>query len=68
MPTKSHPRTMTKQEALAEFNADCKPVIIAEMGFYDRVALAEEWSNFTDALAKQGCITRHQDQTWTNPF
>lgn len=37
-------------------------------GRVDRVARAEAWSNYTDALCKDGMITLKQYESWSNPF
>ena len=59
---------MTKKEALATF-MDCEyPFIVAKYGKDDRIAISEGWCNYTDYLCKDGMITRHQDETWVNPF
>lgn len=59
---------MTKKEAEAEFRADVMPYVVAQYGRDDRIALAEEWSNWTDMLRSEGRITRKQYETWVNPF
>jgi len=59
---------MTKQEALAEFNDQVKPHVVARYGPDDKVALSEAWNNFTDMLQKDGQITAHQYDTWGNPI
>ena len=59
---------MTKKEALQEFRAYILPAVVAQYGKDDRPAISEAWCNFTDYLCKDGIITRHQDETWTNPF
>lgn len=61
-------RKMTKKEVLQEFRDYILPHIVAQYGKHDRVAKSEAWCNYTDALCKDGRITRHQDETWTNPF
>lgn len=35
---------------------------------HDKVAKQQAWSDFTDALCKDGQITEHQYNTWSNPF
>ena len=59
---------MTKKQALAEFREYILPEVVKQHGKQDRVAKSEAWCNFTDALCKDRRITRHQDETWTNPF
>ena len=55
-------RNMTKVEALSLFNqVDRSPK-------GDRVWKRESWSNFTDALCKEGSISMRQYETWSNPF
>ena len=34
----------------------------------DAIAKREYFNNYTDALCKDGFISRHQYETWTNPF
>lgn len=62
---------LTKKQALALFREDYLPAIrklYEQDGRVDTDARRQEWSNFTDALAKEGQITRWQDEHWTNPF
>lgn len=62
---------MTKREALREFRELILPEVRRKYeadGRVDRVARAEAWSNWTDALRKERRITAHQDRTWSNPF
>lgn len=62
---------VTKREALAQFREHALPAVRAQYeqdGRVDRVARAEAWSNWTDALCKDRQITRYQDSHWTNPF
>lgn len=62
---------MTKKEALAEFKENIMPVIrerYEQDGVPDGPARCEAWNNFTDALQKDGRITRYQCDNWTNPF
>lgn len=61
-------RHMTKAQALADFREHIAPLVRAQYGKGDRVAMSEAWCNYTDSLCKDGRITRHQDETWTNPF
>jgi hypothetical protein len=57
---------MTKKEALQDFRESILPSVIKRYGKKDKVAISEAWCDYTDRLAKDGMITRHQDQTWTN--
>lgn len=57
---------MTKPQAVADFQETFRPVM-ADLR-RDRVALREEWSNYTDSLCKSGLITIRQYETWTSPF
>lgn len=62
---------MNKKQALAEFKYYVLPAIKASFeqnGRIDRVARAEAWNNFTDALCKDGRITMKQYENWANPF
>ena len=59
---------MNKREVLAEFKQEVKPVIEQKYGKGDKIALAEEWNNFTDYLQKEGRITEKQVNRWNNPF
>ncbi len=61
-------RHMTKHEALRLFREEILPLVRKQYGRYDRVARAEEFSNFIDMLHRDGSITRHQADTWTNPY
>lgn len=60
---------LTKKTALAIF----KEQLTANQESYnliikDKVALREAWNNYTDSLCKDGMITEHQYDTWSNPF
>jgi len=62
---------MTKAEALAQFREYVLPHVQAQYerwGRIDRVARAEAWNNYTDALQKDGLITAQQYHNWSNPF
>jgi hypothetical protein len=62
---------VTKREALREFRELILPEVKRKYeadGRVDRIARAEAWSNWTDALCKDGRITPHQDRTWRNPY
>lgn len=60
-------RKMTKKEALAEFKS-LYPPILRFNGKVDKVAMAEEWSNYTDSLCEDGRITLEQHESWDNPY
>ena len=34
----------------------------------DTIAKRESWNNFTDCLQRDGLITSHQCDNWTNPY
>lgn len=59
---------MTKRDALAQFRALVMPELLKRYGRGDVTAQREAWNNYTDALCKDGSITRAQCDTWTNPF
>jgi len=59
---------MTKKQVLAMFRVDVLPHVIAKYGRDDRVAIREEWNNFTDMLCKDNDITANQYDSWTSPF
>lgn len=60
---------MTKKEALSEFKELFLPIIKAqEKNGVDHIMRIEAWSNYTDALCKEGQITSNQYNNWTNPF
>ena len=64
---------MTKREALAYFKANILPGVDQKYppdhrGRPDVSARREAWNEYTDGLCKDGEITRHQDETWSNPF
>jgi hypothetical protein len=68
---RAHPYTMSKAEALADFRENVLPYIRKEYEQDRRVdgpARREAWNNYTDALQKDGLITRYQCDTWDNPF
>jgi len=61
----------TRAEAILEFKADVLPGVRAEYekdGQVDAPARREAWNNWTDALCKEGRITRQQYETWEGPF
>lgn len=59
---------MTKAEAIAEFNAEVKPHVLAKYGPNDKPAMREAWNDWTDGLCKDRRITQKQYDTWTHPF
>jgi len=59
---------MTKKEALKYFKENILPEVIKQYGKDDKIAICEEWNNYTDALCKAGKITSKQYNNWTNPF
>lgn len=59
---------MTKKEALEEFKNDILPAVIKRYGKTDKVAITEEWNNYTDFLCKDRRITMKQYETWCHPF
>jgi hypothetical protein len=62
---------VTKRQALAEFREVALPEVKRRYetdGRVDRVARAEAWNNYTDALCKDRRITRHQCDAWSNPY
>jgi hypothetical protein len=60
---------LTKKQALADFRETVQPTIPKlPNGRLDTIWLREAWNNYTDALQKERKITRHQCDTWDNPF
>ncbi len=59
---------MNKKEVVAEFKEFVLPNVIKRFGEKDKIALAEAWNDYTDALCKDGRITLKQYESWTNPF
>lgn len=64
---------MTKQEALDHFKAEILPAVDKayppdSRGRPDLPARREAWNNYTDGLHEDRQITRHQYDTWSNPF
>ena len=59
---------LTYDEAVVRFNEGAAQHIIKHYGIDDRIALAEGWNNWTDALCKDGEITDFQYNNWDNPF
>lgn len=48
---------ITLQEAHAEWTEDVRPLVIEQFGEDDTPALAESWSEFTDAIVRDGELT-----------
>lgn len=67
-------KKMTKKQALEEFREFMMPLIKKQEKEWsgkarvDEAFRREEWNNFTDALCKNGRITKHQYESWDNPF
>jgi hypothetical protein len=62
---------MTKTEAFRQFKENVLPGLketYEKDGRVDMPARCEAWNNYTDMLCKDGEITSHQYNTWTNPF
>lgn len=59
---------MTKKEVEKDFRQNVKPQIDEMYGKGDKIALREEWNNYTDMLCKDGVISQKQYDTWSNPF
>ena len=59
---------MSYEDAVAEFQAEIEPLVVARYGRDDNVALREEFNNWTDYLCKDGRITSNQYNTWDNPY
>ena len=61
---------MTKKEAMVDVISELygDKYDLARALDKDRIAVCEEWNNFTDVLCKQGQITEKQYDTWSNPF
>lgn len=59
-------RKMTKAEVIAE----CREVFkeMPEVFRGDASAKREYFNDYTDSLCKDGRITQHQYDTWSNPF
>ena len=60
-------KKMTKAQVLAEFRASIAPAVREQFG-RDSIAMREAFNDYTDALCKEGAITSHQYNTWSNPF
>jgi hypothetical protein len=55
--------TLTKQQALYIFRNEHQGVVRGDVTY-----TRENWNNFTDYLCKNGKISNHQYNTWSNPF
>lgn len=61
------PKTDYKTE-LEIFKNGILPSVTVMFGLDDRVAICEAWSNWADALCKDGRITEYQRDNWNTPF
>ena len=61
-------RLCSKEQAILEFRKFILPQTIAKYGTNDSVAIREDWNNWTDALYKEGRITRKNVDNWTVPL
>lgn len=59
---------MTKKEVFKQFREIILPEVHRQYGKGNRIAISEEWCNYTDYLFREGEITEKQNNTWTNPF
>jgi len=57
---------MTKQDAINSFKGNYSNFTTALND--DRVAICEDWNNFTDMLCQNEEITDTQYSNWSNPF
>ena len=55
--------TLTKQQALYIFRNEHDGVVRGDVTY-----TRENWNNFTDYLRKNGKISNHQYNNWSNPF
>ena len=55
--------TLTKQQALYIFRNEHQGVVRGDVTY-----TRENWNNFTDYLCKNGKISNHQYNNWSNPF
>ena len=60
--------TYTKAEAVELFKTTVAPVVIAEYGKDDKVAMRTAFNDFVDMLQKSDVITEYQSNRWTNPY
>lgn len=58
----------TKKQALTEFKRSVEPYILKVYGPRDKPAMRCAWNDWTDGLNRDGIISDHQDNTWTNPY
>jgi len=59
---------MTKRDAIAYFEEQIMPIVLDKYGDNDHIAMREAFNDFTDGLCKDGLITDHQYNTWSNPY
>jgi len=59
----------TKAQVLSQFRYNWKVTSLENPSLIDdKFAKRQAWHIFTDMLCKEGYITSHQYNTWTNPF
>ena len=62
-------KKLTKAEAMAAFQDSWNEFVKANPQWKgDTIAKREDWNSYTDCLQKDGQITAHQCNTWTNPY
>jgi hypothetical protein len=59
---------LTKAKALNVFRWGWKEETQGTRWARDVIAKRESWSQYTDALCKEGTITLRQYESWSNPF
>lgn len=62
---------LTKQEVLHIFRSEVLPAIrqrFEQDGTVDADARRQAWNDYTDQLCREGRITMHQYESWSNPF
>ena len=59
---------LSYEDAVAEFQETIEPLVVAQYGRDDDVALREEFNNWTDYLCRDGRITSNQYNTWSSPY
>lgn len=59
-------RKMTKAEVIVE----CREAFCDSPEIFrgDTIAKQQYWNDYTDSLYKAGMISKHQYNTWSNPF
>lgn len=60
-------KKMNKSQVLRHFREYIAPMVREQYG-RDAIAMREAFNDYTDSLCKEGVITNHQYNTWTNPF